>query len=222
MLEARDLGRLKTWTQAVAAGLGGLAAAGAIDDSIAEWALVVALALTWISGLDYFRLAPRLLAGAPGGRRGSGGSGRTRRSRAARQAARRCGRARRGIAVGPDRGQSAARSSAVGSGVISISTGERLKAPRRTDDEHRVRRPRLLALLACLLSALAIAPGATSSASKRSWAQPQIRVVVARGLMARSVASFRPNDPSRRASWPTSSPVSPSSRRSRLRTRPPR
>jgi cell wall-associated NlpC family hydrolase len=58
-----------------------------------------------------------------------------------------------------------------------------------------VRRPRLLALLACLLSALAIAPGATSSASTRSWAQPQIRVVVARGLMARSVASFRPNDP---------------------------
>jgi cell wall-associated NlpC family hydrolase len=58
-----------------------------------------------------------------------------------------------------------------------------------------VRRPRLLALLACLLSALAIAPGATSSAPKRSWAQPQIRVVVARGLMARSVASFRPTDP---------------------------
>jgi cell wall-associated NlpC family hydrolase len=57
-----------------------------------------------------------------------------------------------------------------------------------------VRRPRLLALLACLLSALAIAPGATSSTSTRSWAQPQIRVVVARGLMARSVASFRPND----------------------------
>ncbi|HEU5064913.1 MAG TPA: C40 family peptidase [Gaiellaceae bacterium] len=57
-----------------------------------------------------------------------------------------------------------------------------------------MRRPRLLALLACLLTALAIAPGATSSASNRSWAQPQIRVVVARGLMARSVASFRPND----------------------------
>ena len=35
VLHARDLGRLKTWTQAVAAGLGGLAAAGAFDDSIA-------------------------------------------------------------------------------------------------------------------------------------------------------------------------------------------
>lgn len=63
VLEARDLGRLKTWTQAVAAGLGGLAAAGAIDETIADWALVVALAMTWISGLDYIRLAPRLLRG---------------------------------------------------------------------------------------------------------------------------------------------------------------
>jgi cell wall-associated NlpC family hydrolase len=60
----------------------------------------------------------------------------------------------------------------------------------------RVRRLHLLALFVCLLAAaLAIAPGATSSASTRSWAQPQIRAVVARGLMARSVASFRPNDP---------------------------
>ena len=30
------------------------------------WALGVALALTWISGLDYFRLAPRLLRGDTG------------------------------------------------------------------------------------------------------------------------------------------------------------
>jgi CDP-diacylglycerol--glycerol-3-phosphate 3-phosphatidyltransferase len=67
VLQARDLGRLKTWTQAVAAGLGGLAAAGAFDDSIARWGLGVALALTWISGLDYARLAPRLLRGAPSG-----------------------------------------------------------------------------------------------------------------------------------------------------------
>ena len=65
VLEARDLGRIKTWTQAVAAGLGGLAAAGAFDDAIAEWALVVALILTWVSGLDYARLAPRLLRGEP-------------------------------------------------------------------------------------------------------------------------------------------------------------
>jgi len=61
--------------------------------------------------------------------------------------------------------------------------------------EFRVRRRHLLALFACVLAALAIAPGATPSAAGRSWAQPQIRVVVARGLMARSVATFRPNDP---------------------------
>ena len=75
VLHARDLGRLKTWTQAVAAGLGGLAAAGAFDDSIAVWALAVALALTWISGLDYARLAPRLLRGDP-----TAGSGRGTKS----------------------------------------------------------------------------------------------------------------------------------------------
>jgi CDP-diacylglycerol--glycerol-3-phosphate 3-phosphatidyltransferase len=73
VLQARDLGRLKTWTQAVAAGLGGLAAAGAIDDSIAQWGLGVALALTWISGLDYARLAPGLLRGDPSAGAGDGG-----------------------------------------------------------------------------------------------------------------------------------------------------
>lgn len=66
VLQARDLVRLKTWTQAVAAGLGGLAAAGALDATIAPW-LGVALALTWISGLDYARLAPGLLRDAPSG-----------------------------------------------------------------------------------------------------------------------------------------------------------
>jgi len=65
VLEARDLGKLKTWAQATAAFVGGLAAAGAFDEVYAVWALVVALALTWISGLDYFRLAPRLLRGTP-------------------------------------------------------------------------------------------------------------------------------------------------------------
>jgi len=53
------------WIVAAIAGLGGLAAAGALDDTIAEWALVIALVLTWVSGLDYARLAPRLLRGDP-------------------------------------------------------------------------------------------------------------------------------------------------------------
>jgi cell wall-associated NlpC family hydrolase len=56
-----------------------------------------------------------------------------------------------------------------------------------------VRRLRLLAFFACLVVGLAAAPGALP-AGKRSWAQPQIKLVVTRGLMARSVASFRPND----------------------------
>ena len=48
---------------AVAPAVGGLAAAGAWSDSIAWWTLLVALVLTWISGLDYARVAPGLLRG---------------------------------------------------------------------------------------------------------------------------------------------------------------
>jgi CDP-diacylglycerol--glycerol-3-phosphate 3-phosphatidyltransferase len=65
VMAARDLGKLKTWAQALAAALGGFAAAGAWDDSVGWWALLVALALTWISGLDYARTAPRVLRGKP-------------------------------------------------------------------------------------------------------------------------------------------------------------
>jgi CDP-diacylglycerol--glycerol-3-phosphate 3-phosphatidyltransferase len=61
VLGARDLGKLKTGTQSVAAIVGGFAAGGSIDESIAWWALIVALVVTWVSGLDYARLAPRLL-----------------------------------------------------------------------------------------------------------------------------------------------------------------
>ena len=61
VLSARDLGKLKTWAQAVAAGVGGFAAAGAWDKTAAWWALLIALVLTWLSGLDYAREAPSLL-----------------------------------------------------------------------------------------------------------------------------------------------------------------
>jgi phosphatidylglycerophosphate synthase len=64
VLEARDLGKLKTWSQAVAAAVGGFAAAGAWRDDFAWWALLVAVVLTWISGLDYARVAPRLWRGS--------------------------------------------------------------------------------------------------------------------------------------------------------------
>jgi CDP-diacylglycerol---glycerol-3-phosphate 3-phosphatidyltransferase len=60
---ARDLGKLKTWAQAVAAGLGGLAAGGALSDDVAWWAALIAVVLTWVSGLDYARSAPRVLRG---------------------------------------------------------------------------------------------------------------------------------------------------------------
>src|SRR5918992_1287784 len=51
VLAARDLGKLKTWAQAAAAALGGFAAAGAFSDAFGWWALLVALVLTWVSGL---------------------------------------------------------------------------------------------------------------------------------------------------------------------------
>ena len=63
VIGARDLGKLKTWAQAVAAGLGGLAAGGGLSDDVAWWAMLVALVLTWLSGLDYARSAPRVLRG---------------------------------------------------------------------------------------------------------------------------------------------------------------
>src|SRR5205823_12540366 len=63
VLHARDLGKLKTWSQAVAAGIGGFAAAGAWRHDIAWWALLVAVVLTWVSGLDYARVAPRVWRG---------------------------------------------------------------------------------------------------------------------------------------------------------------
>jgi CDP-diacylglycerol---glycerol-3-phosphate 3-phosphatidyltransferase len=63
VLAARDLGKLKTWAQATSAALGGFAAAGAWSDRIAWWATLVAVVLTWVSGLDYARSAPALLRG---------------------------------------------------------------------------------------------------------------------------------------------------------------
>jgi len=60
---ARDLGKLKTWVQSLAAVIAGLQAAGAWEADIAWWALLLATLLTWISGLDYARVAPRVLRG---------------------------------------------------------------------------------------------------------------------------------------------------------------
>jgi CDP-diacylglycerol---glycerol-3-phosphate 3-phosphatidyltransferase len=61
VVHARDLGKLKAWAQATAAAIGGFAAAGLWSTSVAWWALLVAVALTWVSGLDYARVAPSVL-----------------------------------------------------------------------------------------------------------------------------------------------------------------
>ena len=64
VIQARDLGKLKTWSQALAAAVGGLVAAGVWSDNVSWWFLLVAVVLTWISGLDYARSAPRVLRGS--------------------------------------------------------------------------------------------------------------------------------------------------------------
>ena len=63
VIAARDLGKLKTWSQAIAAAVGGLVAAGLWSTSVSWWLLLVAVALTWVSGLDYARSAPSVLRG---------------------------------------------------------------------------------------------------------------------------------------------------------------
>jgi CDP-diacylglycerol--glycerol-3-phosphate 3-phosphatidyltransferase len=61
VIAAHDLGKLKTWAQAVAVAVGGMAAAGAWSSDVAWWVLFVAVVLTLVSGLDYARAAPTLL-----------------------------------------------------------------------------------------------------------------------------------------------------------------
>jgi len=63
VLGARDLGRAKTWAQALAATVAGLVAAAGWNEDVAWWALLLALIATWVSGLDYARVAPRVLRG---------------------------------------------------------------------------------------------------------------------------------------------------------------
>jgi cell wall-associated NlpC family hydrolase len=49
--------------------------------------------------------------------------------------------------------------------------------------------------LACAVFALLFAASASAEPTAASWAQPQIRVVTARGLMGGRPAAFRPDDP---------------------------
>ena len=63
VIAARDLGKLKTWSQAMAAAAGGVAAGGAWSHSVSWWLLLLAVTLTWVSGFDYARSAPSVLRG---------------------------------------------------------------------------------------------------------------------------------------------------------------
>jgi len=65
VIAARDLGKLKTWAQAIAAGAGGFAAAGAWSHQVSWWLMLIAVGFTLASGLDYARSAPRVLREAP-------------------------------------------------------------------------------------------------------------------------------------------------------------
>ena len=66
VIAARDLGKLKTWSQATRGRASAVSRPRASwRDDVAWWALLVALVLTWVSGLDYARSAPRVLRGRP-------------------------------------------------------------------------------------------------------------------------------------------------------------
>ncbi len=63
VIASTELAKLKTWVQAIAVVVAGLAAAGLWSDEVAWWVLLAALALTWASAVDYARVAPQLLRG---------------------------------------------------------------------------------------------------------------------------------------------------------------
>jgi NlpC/P60 family len=86
------------------------------------------------------------------------------------------------------------RSAGLGSGLISGCIGAEPKGLGPFGRyEQRMRRPVLLAV--CCLSLLAPAAfAARSVVPPKSWDTAEIQLVVNHGLMARSVASFRPND----------------------------
>src|SRR5438034_2590079 len=106
--------------------------------------------------------------------------------------------ARRSASHEPDR-QSAYRSlveGAIGVQPSARRAAERGLRTRGTEaDSGSMRR---LALVACAAVALVAGvgdAGAVTSANSPSWAAPQIKTVVAAGLMAPSVGDFRPDDP---------------------------
>src|SRR3954452_10973278 len=92
----------------------------------------------------------------------------------------------------------AARSSSVGSGVISSSMSEKAKAARGRGRWELPMGRRLFIPCLALLAALLASCSTAAAASKQpvSWAAPSIRDVAAAGLMgAKNVVSFRATHP---------------------------
>src|SRR3954454_6722911 len=88
----------------------------------------------------------------------------------------------------------AARSSGVGSGVISRSTGMEIKVDREPGRCDALVGRRLLTLLLCFAAVPAVA--GASAAKPSTWAGKEIRVVTSAGLLGGgSVNAFRPDDP---------------------------
>src|SRR5262249_43568046 len=163
VLQARDLGKLKTWSQALAAAIGGFAAAGAWRDDFAYWALLVALVLTWISGLDYARVAPRLWrGGAPAS-----------------------------VLLG-ERLEDRLALLVTWFGRDLDGHSPALKPSGRSPIGRGMRR-RFLPHVCMLVTLLAWSSDAAARPAT-SWAQAELRAVVAAGLMAKETAAH-PQDP---------------------------
>jgi CDP-diacylglycerol--glycerol-3-phosphate 3-phosphatidyltransferase len=176
VLGARDLGKLKTWTQSIAAILGGFAAAGAIDESIAGWALLVALVVTWVSGLDA-RGSPTASRSPPGRQ--------TERHQRPAILMRLLPPGERSV-----RGEQGPRSSSSAAPAKRSRACLKPKGTRRSDDTKHVRQP----IAAIVWRALPRWPTAVLAA-KQSWAHREIKVVTDRGLMGGNAAAFRPDAP---------------------------
>ena len=139
VIAARDLGKLKTWAQALAVAVGGMAAAGAWSSDLAWWVLLVAVVLTWVSGLDYARVAPRCCA-ATASSRASGpdsASHRRRRLRPRRRAGRSAARPRRRPL--PRAGAAPGTGDAVRKPVAGESLARRGPRPRRVPPDRPAR-----------------------------------------------------------------------------------
>jgi len=86
----------------------------------------------------------------------------------------------------------ARRSISSGSGVISTSTNSEIKGRGRVADRTGMR-CRRLSYVCALVTLLTLSPATAAAKPGTSWAQAELKTVVAAGLMAKAAAA-RPND----------------------------